>query len=66
LEPLLEFYALKPDSISFFNSFFNQLAGSDQLRKQIEKGWSEKEIRATWTPDLLKYLEKRKKYLLYS
>ncbi len=66
LQPLLEFYALKPDSISFFNSFFNQLAGSDQLRKQIEKGWSEKEIRATWTPDLLKYLEKRKKYLLYS
>ena len=65
LQPLLEFYAFKPDSIQFFTSFFNQLAGSDQLRKQIEKGWSEKEIRATWTPDLVKYMEMRKKYLLY-
>ncbi len=65
LQPLLEFYSAHPDSITFFTSFFNQLAGSDQLRKQIEKGWNEQEIRATWLPDLLKYEAIRKKYLLY-
>ena len=65
LNPLFEFYSMKPDTIEFFNSFFEKLAGSDQLRKQIEKGWTEKEIRATWTPDLAKYMEMRKKYLLY-
>lgn len=65
LQPLLEFYSMKQDSTLFFIPFFNQLAGTDQLRKQIEKGWKEEEIRATWKPDLQKYLDIRKKYLLY-
>jgi len=65
IEPLLDFYSMKPDSIVFFNSFFKKLAGTDQLQKQIEKGWTETEIRNTWAPDIRMFLEKRKKYLIY-
>lgn len=65
LEPLLEFYSAHPDSITFFTPFFDQLAGSDQLRKQIEQGWDERGIRETWLPELKKFQEIRKKYLLY-
>nr|WP_249414527.1 DUF1343 domain-containing protein [Marinifilum caeruleilacunae] len=50
----------------FFNAFFKNLAGTDTLRKQIEKGMSEEEIRATWQKDLESYKEIRKKYLIYS
>lgn len=52
---------------SFFlkNNFFEKLAGNDELRKQIEQGLSEEEIRATWQPALDKYKQIRKKYLLY-
>jgi uncharacterized protein YbbC (DUF1343 family) len=56
---------MKCDSIPFFNSFFTKLAGTDQLQKQIERGWTESEIRGTWAPDIRKYLEIRKNYLLY-
>ncbi|MBQ7062079.1 MAG: DUF1343 domain-containing protein [Bacteroidales bacterium] len=44
---------------------FEKLAGNDQLRKQIEAGMSEEEIRATWQPALTHYKTIRQKYLLY-
>ena len=52
---------------SFFTSpgFFDKLAGTDQLRKQMLAGLSEKEIRASWQPALNKYKALRKKYLIY-
>lgn len=53
------------DKTSFFNAYFNTLAGTRQLRRQIEQGWSENEIRETWQPELTKFREIRKKYLLY-
>ncbi len=49
----------------FFNNFFENLAGTKELRKQIEQGMSEEEIRATWKSDLDAFKVIRKKYLLY-
>ncbi len=46
-------------------SFFDLLAGTDQLRKQINQGMTEEEIRKTWENDLEKYRQTRSKYLLY-
>lgn len=47
------------------NLFFDKLAGTDQLRKQIARGVSEAEIRRSWQKDLQNFKEIRKKYLLY-
>lgn len=52
-------------SKAFFNPFFDKLAGTDQLRKQLEQGWSEISIRRSWQEDLEQYLKLRKQYLLY-
>lgn len=45
--------------------WIDQLAGTDQLRKQIEAGKTEDEIRATWKADLDQFKQVRKKYLIY-
>lgn len=47
------------------NNFFEKLAGNGDLRKQIEQGMSEEEIRATWQPALDEFKKIRKKYLIY-
>ena len=52
--------------LTFFNSFFDKLAGSNKLRVLIEAGWSEKEIKETWKDDLEAFKKTRKKYLIYS
>lgn len=49
----------------FFNSFFDKLAGTKELRKQIENGWSVLEIKQTWQKDLDTFQKIRLKYLLY-
>lgn len=50
----------------FFDpKFFDLLAGSDKLRKQIESGKTVKEIEATWKDDLDQFKTVRQKYLLY-
>ncbi|RUA28039.1 MAG: DUF1343 domain-containing protein, partial [Bacteroidetes bacterium] len=49
----------------FFTSFFDKLAGTDQLRKQIIEGKTEDEIRESWQKDLDKFKKIRSKYLLY-
>ena len=49
----------------FFNSYFDTLAGTDKLRKQIVSGANEEDIRKTWQDDLIAYKAMRKKYLLY-
>jgi uncharacterized protein YbbC (DUF1343 family) len=61
---LIKAYKLykKPD---FFNNFFEKLAGTRELRKQIEKGMSEAEIWKSWEKDLTAFKTIRKKYLLY-
>jgi uncharacterized protein YbbC (DUF1343 family) len=67
LDFLIDFYKSYPEQATFFNknNFIDKLAGTDQLRKQIIAGNTEKEIRASWEPALGQYKEMRKKYLLY-
>lgn len=65
LQFLLEAYEAFPRKEEFFTLYFNTLAGSDQLRKQIEAGWDESRIRASWQGELEQYVEKRRKYLIY-
>jgi uncharacterized protein YbbC (DUF1343 family) len=62
---LIELYNAFPDKQHFFNAYFTKLAGTTELRKQIEAGKTEKEIRASWEPALSNYKTMRKKYLLY-
>ena len=49
----------------YFKSFIYKLCGTKALSAQVEQGKSADEIRATWQPELEKYKELRKKYLLY-
>lgn len=58
-------YQNTPDKISFFNNYFNLLAGNETLQQQIIKGVPESEIRKSWLPGLKNFIEVRKKYLLY-
>ena len=64
---LKSMYSSYPNKDKFFVSpnFFDKLAGTTELRKQIEEGVSEEEIRASWQADLETYKTTRKKYLLY-
>jgi uncharacterized protein YbbC (DUF1343 family) len=45
--------------------WFDRLAGSDELRHQLEQGCPEAEIRTSWAEELSAYKELRAKYLLY-
>lgn len=47
------------------NGFFDKLAGTDALRRQISEGQDEARIRASWQPDLERFRAKRQPYLLY-
>lgn len=68
LKYILDFYHNMPEGEEFFArpDFFDKLAGTDELRKQIIAGLTEEEIRASWEDDLQAYKEMRQKYLLYS
>ncbi len=63
---LIELYNVFPDKAHFFNAYFSKLAGTDQLRKQIEAGKGDAEIRKSWEPALSRYKAMRNKYLLYN
>ncbi len=67
LGPLISYYEVLHKEYPFFlnNGFFDKLAGTDQLRKQIESGQNEDEIRASWQPALQAFARQRKPYLLY-
>ncbi|WP_339677980.1 DUF1343 domain-containing protein [Cyclobacterium marinum] len=65
LSYLLDAYRLADQGDSFFNSFFDKLAGSDRLRKSIIAGESEENIRSSWQKGLDVYKTKRKLYLIY-
>ncbi len=63
---ILNAYRLFPEKARFFNNFFDKLAGSDILRKQIQQGLSAEAIRKSWQPGLQRFASIRKKYLLYT
>ncbi|GAB3494716.1 DUF1343 domain-containing protein [Spirosoma knui] len=72
LQWLMELYKAYPDKARFFDMSqskeignFDKLAGTENLKKQIIAGASEKEIRQSWEPGLSQYKKMRKKYLLY-
>ncbi|HNF49356.1 MAG TPA: DUF1343 domain-containing protein [Chitinophagales bacterium] len=65
LRYFLQAYNQMPDKNKFLNSFFNKLMGSTAFPQQLEKGMSEKAIRASWQTKLNKFKLIRKKYLLY-
>lgn len=74
LKWLLEAYRLFPQKDSFFiipksgnmeQSFFNKLAGNNELWQQVKAGTPEAAIRKSWEPRLGEYKTIRKKYLLY-
>ncbi|MBB12920.1 MAG: hypothetical protein CMC78_01975 [Flavobacteriaceae bacterium] len=54
-----------PEPKSFFRANFFRIAGTRKLKKQIEEGLSENEIRSTWDKGLKKFKNIRLKYLLY-
>ncbi len=65
---LLDFYQqMKTQKQPFFleNLFFDKLAGTDQLRKQIMEGNTEAEIRSSWKAGLDAFKKTRIKYLIY-
>ncbi|PIQ25506.1 DUF1343 domain-containing protein [bacterium (Candidatus Blackallbacteria) CG17_big_fil_post_rev_8_21_14_2_50_48_46] len=62
---LLYFYQHDRGEKAFFNPFFDKLAGTDHLRKQIEAGLTEAEIRQGWEKPLADYRQLRARYLLY-
>jgi len=47
------------------NLWFDTLAGTDELRKQIISGTPETEIRKSWQKDLENFEKIRRKYVLY-
>lgn len=63
---LISTYENYPEKNKFFQSdFFDKLAGSSELRKQIIAGKSIEEIVGSWQSDLDAFRSLRKKYLLY-
>jgi len=64
---VIDMYTLFQDKDEFFlkNNFFDKLCGTDEIRKMIIAGKTEPEIKASYRADLLDYIAKRKKYLLY-
>ncbi len=62
---IIDLYKEDTAKATFFTDFFDKLAGTDNLRKQIVAGKTESEIRASWEPQLNQFRKKRSKYLLY-
>ena len=62
---LINAYKDCPNKEIFFNSFFDKLAGNNDLRISIIEGKSENIIREGWINDLRLYKELRNKYLIY-
>jgi uncharacterized protein YbbC (DUF1343 family) len=62
---IIETYKQCSEKEEFFNNFFDKLAGTDKLKKQIIAGMTAKEIKASWQEGLEKFKKIRKKYLIY-
>jgi len=69
LDWLVKYYKeLNDRGEAFFldNNFFDKLAGTPMLKKQIEQGYSAEEIRKGWQGGIEDFKEIREKYLLYA
>ena len=65
LKWIIEAYEKTSDKNTFFNPFFNKLAGQENLQLQIKNGIGIDEIKKSWEPDLKKFKSIRANYLLY-
>ncbi|MBI5219300.1 MAG: DUF1343 domain-containing protein [Bacteroidia bacterium] len=65
IQLVIDTYKNLKDRSKFFSNFFSKLAGNTNLRKQIEAGVIETDIRKSWEKNLEEFKNKRKKYLLY-
>ena len=67
LNYVIDAYNNYPKKKKFFlkNRFFDKLAGSNKLRRQIEAGMSPKEIKKSWEKELNEFKQIRKNYLIY-
>jgi uncharacterized protein YbbC (DUF1343 family) len=65
LKYLLRAYQISGKREKFFNNFFDKLAGTDQLRKDILAGKPEAEIKTGWQKELEAYKVMREKYRIY-
>nr|WHW29837.1 DUF1343 domain-containing protein [uncultured bacterium] len=62
---LIDAYNSTSDKDNFFDEKFYELAGTRELRKQIEQGLTFDEIKMTWQKDLSAFKKIREKYLMY-
>ena len=62
---IIETFKQCSEKEEFFNNFFDKLAGTDKLKKQIIAGMTAKEIKASWQEGLEEFKKIRKKYLIY-
>lgn len=66
IEWLTMLYQEAPDKNLFFNAFFDKLAGTATLRKQIIAGVKPNDIRESWRSKIDAFIALRQPYLLYS
>jgi uncharacterized protein YbbC (DUF1343 family) len=62
---IIHAYTHFPDKSTFFNNFFDRLAGNSKLRQDIIAGKSEEQIRQSWQEELNLFRQMRKPYLIY-
>ena len=62
---LIDAYTHFPDKAGFFMPFFDLLAGTDELRQQLQAGWGAERIKASWEPGITGFKRRRGPYLLY-
>lgn len=62
---LIQVYEQFDEKEKFFTPFFNLLAGTNQLKTQIENGLSQAEIKVSWKNGLDDFMKIRSRYLLY-
>ncbi len=65
LKWLLDAYQKTPKDHDFFGATFTVHAGTKKLQEQLEKGWTQEQISATWQKDLAAFRKIRSKYLIY-
>lgn len=66
LEWVIQAYEELGKPSDFFTPYFDTLAGTDELRLDIIKGLSRKEIRQKWQDGLDEFKDLRNRYLLYN
>ena len=65
LEWLIFAYKMFDDKKAFFNTFFVNLSGTPELKRQIEQGLDAETISNSWRKPLKEFEKIREKYLLY-